>query len=318
MTTTPPKGMPVTPTPSAARIADALRGAVIGYDAMLIALAAELRDQLTLAQPARPAAIFLLAGPEIAHEKDAIAHALADVLGYDWGLYNLADPDLTAARLFRSGPSGPLPGSLQHQLMRAPHSVIVLDQIEQAEPEVIERLVACWRSGVILDPAGIRIPTDAAIFLLTTAVAQDRLGQIGRDGLSSDQRHLACLKIMSDEGLPAHLLRRVDAAFCLGGMSMHDLARACRQRLEQQVAVHGLSLAGDGLAPEVLACAMTSALGVSSLAFRHRRVALDRRLTQCSEREVTHIRLVMDGDEIGVEPIDTAVAAENREPDQHH
>jgi ATP-dependent Clp protease ATP-binding subunit ClpA len=202
--------------------------------------------------------------------------------------------------------------------MRAPHSVIVLDRIEQAKPEVIERLVACWRSGVILDPAGIRIPTDAAIFLLTTAVAQDRLGQIGRDDLSADQRHLTCLKIMSDEGMPAHLLRRVDAAFCLEGMSMHDLARACRQRLEQQVAAHGLILTGDGLAPEVLACAMTSALGVSALTFKHRRIALDRRLAQSREMGVTHIRLVMDGDEIGAEPIETLVAAGNRRPDQHY
>ncbi len=314
MTTTLPKGMPVTPAPSAARIADALRGAVIGYDAMLIALAAELRDRLTLAQSARPTAVFLLAGPEIAHEKDAIAHALADVLGYDWDLYNLGDPDLTAARLFRSGPSGPLPGSLQHQLMRAPHSVIVLDRIEQAEPKVIERLVACWCSGVIVDSARIRIPTKGAIFLLTTAVAQDRLGQIGRDDLSADQRHLACLKIMSDEGIPAHLLRRVDAAFCLEGMSMHDLARACRHRLEQQVAAHGLILAGDGLAPEVLTCAMTSALGVSALAFKHRRVALDRRLVQCRKTGVTHVRLVMDDDEIGVEPIETVIAAGIHKP----
>jgi len=117
MTTTFSNCMPMTPAPSAARITDALRGAVIGYDTTLIALAAELHDQLTPAQSARPTAIFLLAGPEIAHEKDAIAHALADVLGYDWGLYNFADPNLTAAWLFQSGPSGPLPGSLQHQLM---------------------------------------------------------------------------------------------------------------------------------------------------------------------------------------------------------
>ncbi|MBQ0819307.1 hypothetical protein KBI52_03550 [Microvirga sp. HBU67558] len=281
-------------------------------------MAAELRERLTLTQPARPTAVFLLAGPEIAHEKDAIAHALSDVLGYDWGLYNLADPDLSAARLFRSGPLGPLPGSLQHQLMRAPHSVIVLDRIEQAKPEVIERLVACWRRGVILDPSGIQIPTDAAIFLLTTAVAQDRLGQIGRDDLSADQRHLACLKIMSDEGIPAHLLRRIYAVFCLEGMSMHDLARACRHRLEQQVAAHGLILAGDGLASEVLACAMTSALGVSALAFKHRRVALDHHLAQCRETGVTHIRLVMAGDEIGVEPIETVVTAGNRRTDQHY
>ena len=161
----------------------------------------------------------------MARAKDAIAHALANVLGYDWGLYNLADPDLTAAQLFRSGPSGPRPGSLSHQLMRAPHSVIVLDGIERADPPALERLIAGWRSGVILDNAGEGIPTDAAIFLLTSAVAPARLGQIGRDDLSADQRHLACLKILSEEGVPAGLLRCVDAAFCLQGLTMRDLAR---------------------------------------------------------------------------------------------
>ena len=245
----------------------------------------------------------------MARAKDAIAHALADVLGYDWGLYNLADPDLTAEQLFRSGPSGPRPGSLSHQLMRAPHSVIVLDGIERADPPALERLIAGWRSGFILDNAGEGIPTDAAIFLLTTAVAPARLGQIGRDDLSADQRHLACLKILSEEGVPAGLLRCVDAAFCLQGLTMRDLARECRRRLEQQVAAHGLSLTEDGLTTEVLTCAMTSALGVSALAFRHRRVALDRRLAQCRKTGATRIRLVMDGDEIGVVPVEPADAA---------
>ena len=84
-------------------IADALTGAVIGQDPTLAALATAVHDQLTLHQPGRPTGIFLLAGPDVARAKDAIAHALANVLGYDWGLYNLADPDLTAAQLFRSG-----------------------------------------------------------------------------------------------------------------------------------------------------------------------------------------------------------------------
>jgi hypothetical protein len=135
-------------------IADALSGAVIGQDPTLAALATAVHAQLTLHQPGRPTGVLLLAGPDVARAKDAIAHALADVLGYDWGLYDLADPDLTVEQLFRSGPSGPRPGSLSHQLMRVPHSVIVLDGIERADPPVLERLIASWRNGVILDIAG--------------------------------------------------------------------------------------------------------------------------------------------------------------------
>ena len=60
---------------------------------------------------------------------------------------------------------------------------------------------------------------------------------------------------------------------------------------------------------EVLTCAMTSALGVSALAFQHRCVALDRRLAQCRSDGAKRIRLVMDGDEIGVVPVEPADAA---------
>ena len=307
MTTLSSKPKPIVPVPTAAMIADALSDAVIGQDPTLAALATAVHDQLTRDQPGRPG-IFLLAGPDAARAKDAIAHALADVLGYDWGLYNLADPDLTAAQLFRSGPSGPRSGSLSYQLMSAPHSVIVLDAIERADPPALERLIAGWRSGVILDNAGEGIPTDAAVFLLTSAVAPARLGQIGRDDLSADQRHLACLKILSEEGVPAGLLRCVDAAFCLQGLTMRDLAQICRRRLEQQVAAHGLSLTEDGLSAEVLTCAMTSALGVSALAFQHRCVALDRRLAQCRSDGARAVRMVMDGDEIGVVPVEPADA----------
>ena len=193
--------------------------------------------------------------------------------------------------------------------MSAPHSVIVLDGIERADPPALERLIASWRSGVILDSTGVRIPTDAAIFLLTTAVAQARLGQIGRDDLSADQRHLACLKILSDEGVPAGLLRCVDAAFCLQGLTMHDIARECRRRLEQQVAAHGLSLTEDGLdrrSSDMRHDLGAWRLGAGVPAPPRRPRPSPRAMPQ---RGATRIRLVMDGDEIGVVPVEPADAA---------
>ncbi|MDF2811111.1 MAG: hypothetical protein K0S56_2142 [Microvirga sp.] len=307
---TPPKRVPVAPAPSAAMIADALSSAVIGHDATLLAFATELRDQLTLAKPTQPTGIFLLAGPDLAHVKDAIACGVAKVLGYDWNLYNLADPELSATRLFKSGPTGPRPGSLTHQLMTAPHSIIILDRIEQADPHALERLMACWRSGFIFDMAGLQIPTDAAIFVLTTAVAQESVSQIARAALSADQRHIACLKLLCDAGLSAALLRHVDAVFCLEGLSLPELALACRRRLEQQVASHGLTLAEDGLDAEVLAGAMTSALGVSAGAFQRRRATLDLRLAEIRKAGATRVRQVMDGDDIGVVPVAPAADAE--------
>lgn len=318
MKTTNAKSISVVPAPSAAAIADALAGILIGHDATLIALAAELRDRLTLHQPARPAAIYLLADPDKARAKGAIAYALAQALGYEWSLYDFVDPTLAAARLFHSGPSGSRPGLLPDRLTRVPHSVIVLDRIEQAEPHALKRLVTSWHSGVILDAAEIRIPTDAAIFLLMTTVAKDRLAQIGRDDPPSDQRYLACLKIMSDAGVSPCLLRHVDDAFRLVGMTMHNFARARRHRLEQQVIPHGLCLANNDFDAAALIWAMTSALGVSTIVFQHRRVALDHRLVQYRKAGIRPIRLVMGGDEVGVAPADAAVA-DNRPfvPDPH-
>ncbi|MET0530365.1 MAG: hypothetical protein ABW003_18860 [Microvirga sp.] len=303
MTTIPKKFSPVAPAPSAATIVAALGETVVGEAATLTALATELRDHLTLQTPARPTAVFLLAGPDPARQKAAIACGLAEVLGYDWNLYNLADPELSAARLFRSGPTGPCPGSLTHQLMTAPHSVIILDGIERADPHALEGLVASWRSGFILDMAGIRIPTEAAIFVLLPAVAQESVGEIARAALSADQRHVACLKLLADEGVSGALLRRVDAVFCLEGLSLPELAQACRRRLEQQVASHGLVLVEDGLDAEVLTCAMTSALGVTVLALQHRQLTLDLRLADIRKAGATRVRLVMDGDDIGVVPV---------------
>ncbi|WP_157934721.1 hypothetical protein [Microvirga ossetica] len=300
------------PVPTAAMIADALSGAVIGQETTLTALANAVHDQLTRDQPGRSSGIFLLAGPDMARAKDAIACGLAKVLGYDWNLYNLADPGLSAARLFGSEPTGPRPGSIAHQLTTAPHSVIILDGIEHAYPPVLEHLIAGWRSGSILDAAGTRIPTEKAIFMLTTAIAQVGVSQIARSGLSADQRHIACLKLLSDAGLSAALLRRVDAVLCFEGLSLPDLARECRRSLEQQVASHGLTLTEDGLDTAVLTGAMTSALGVSAPAFQRRRATLDLRLSEIRKAGATRIRLVMDGDAIGVVPVAPAAGKETR------
>ena len=309
---TSPKRDPIAPAPTAATIADGLSRAVIGHDATLMTLATALHDQLTLAKPAHPIAVFLLAGPDLAHVKDAIACGLAKVLGYDWNLYNLADPGLSAARLFEAGPAGPRPGSIAHQLTTAPHSVIILDGIEHANPPVLEHLIAGWCSGSILDAAGTGIPTEKAIFMLTTAIAQVGVSQIARSGLSADQRHIACLKLLADAGLSAALLRRVDAVLCFEGLSLPDLARECRRSLEQQVASHGLTLTEDGLDTAVLTGAMTSALGVSAPAFQRRRATLDLRLAEIRKAGATRIRLVMDGDDIGVVPVAPAAGKETR------
>ena len=50
-----------------------------------------------------------------------------------------------------------------------------------------------------------------AIFVLTTEVAQEQIGQIARGEPDPDRLHVACLKALIDAGFPALIVKSIEA-----------------------------------------------------------------------------------------------------------
>ena len=57
--------------------------------------------------------------------------------------------------------------------------------------------MTAWSQGFIDDEAGEKIPLADAIFVLTTEVAQEQIGQIARGEPDPDRLHVECLKLLA-------------------------------------------------------------------------------------------------------------------------
>lgn len=125
------------------------------------------------AQPERPDGVFLFVGPA-GVGKSELARVLADELF--GGREHLIVVDMAQysgenghAKLFgSSGPEGRLRGHLTAAVERNPNSVIVIDEIERANPDVANTLMQVLRDGILQDQDGQGVSFSNTTIIVTT------------------------------------------------------------------------------------------------------------------------------------------------------
>ena len=109
--------------------------------------------------------------------------------------------------------------SLLQSVRENPAALFVLQDIDKAQPGLLKTLMTAWSQGFIDDEGGEKIPLAEAIFVLTTEVAQEEIGQIARSEPDPDRLHVECLKLLVDAGFPASLLKSIDTTFALKALT---------------------------------------------------------------------------------------------------
>jgi ATP-dependent Clp protease ATP-binding subunit ClpC len=137
-----------------------------------------------LGNPRRPVGVFLFVGPS-GVGKTALAQTIADLLfGDENALIRLDMSEFydehTAARLIGAPPGykgNERGGQLTEALRRKPYSVVLLDEIEKATPQVFDLFLQVFDEGRLTDAIGATVDCRHSIWIMTSNVGLEAIGK---------------------------------------------------------------------------------------------------------------------------------------------
>jgi type VI secretion system protein VasG len=170
-------------------LAETLGERVLGQDHALEAISQRIRtSRAGLTDPKRPIGVFLLVGTS-GVGKTETALALADSLyGGERNLISINMSEYQEAHTVSSlkgSPPGYVGygegGVLTEAVRRKPYSVVLLDEVEKAHPDVMELFFQVFDKGVLEDGEGREIDFKNCIILLTSNVGTDTIMKLCAD-----------------------------------------------------------------------------------------------------------------------------------------
>jgi type VI secretion system protein VasG len=174
---------------SVLNLASTLRERVLGQDHALEAIAQRIRtSRAGLTDPKRPIGVFMLVGTS-GVGKTETALALAESLyGGERNLISINMSEYQEAHTVSSlkgSPPGYVGygegGVLTEAVRRKPYSVVLLDEVEKAHPDVMELFFQVFDKGVLEDGEGREIDFKNCIILLTSNIGTDTIMKLCAD-----------------------------------------------------------------------------------------------------------------------------------------
>jgi len=168
---------------------DRLGQRVIGQSHALEAIAKRIRTaRAGLTDPRRPVGVFLLVGPS-GVGKTETALTLADTLyGGEKNLVTINMSEYQEAHTVSSlkgSPPGYVGygegGVLTEAVRRKPYSVVLLDEVEKAHPDVMELFYQVFDKGMLEDGEGREIDFKNTVILLTSNTGTDSIMKLCAD-----------------------------------------------------------------------------------------------------------------------------------------
>ncbi|SFP18597.1 AAA family ATPase [Pseudomonas sp. NFPP28] len=232
--------------------ADALRLRILGQEQAVQALDRNLRAVAAgLNKADAPVGVFLLVGPS-GVGKTETALAIGDLLyGGERFVTTLNMSEFqekhSLSRLIGAPPGyvgfgeG---GVLTEAVRQRPYSVVLLDEVEKADPEVLNLFYQIFDKGLANDGEGREIDFRNTLILMTSNLGSECIGQLCAGGGRPDVRtlHEAILPQLRDHFKAALLARmRVVPYYPVTGDVLHDLARLKLERLGQRLSLRSLA-----------------------------------------------------------------------------
>ena len=210
------------------RMEERLRERVVGQDDAIAAVSAAVRrSRAGLQEPSRPVGAFLFLGPT-GVGKTELARSLAHFLFDDENAMTRIDMSEygekhSIARLI-GAPPGYIGyeegGQLTEAVRRRPYSVVLLDEIEKAHPDVFNLFLQVFDDGRLTDGQGRAVNFSNCVFILTSNIGGGLIKRHGgsdaslpRDAVMRElDRHFAP-EFLNQAGRDHHLSRAGTRAY---------------------------------------------------------------------------------------------------------
>ena len=170
-------------------IADQLKKRVVGQDHAMDAIAKRIQtSRAKLDNPNKPVGVFMLCGPS-GVGKTETAHALSELLysGDDSLIViNMSEfQEAHTVSTLKGAPAGYVGygqgGVLTEAVRRRPYSVVLLDEVEKAHPDVHEMFFQVFDKGYMDDSEGRHIDFKNTLILLTSNVGTELITSLSED-----------------------------------------------------------------------------------------------------------------------------------------
>jgi len=228
-------------------LADNLEKRVIGQRHGLDAIARRIQtSRAGLDNPSKPIGVFLLAGPS-GVGKTETALALAETLyGGETNIITINLSEFQEAHTIstlKGAPPGYVGygegGILTEAVRRKPYSVILLDEVEKAHPDVHEIFFQVFDKGAMEDGEGRLIDFKNTIILLTTNVGSDLIANLCKEPemMPSPEGMAKALRPSLLKVFPAALLGRlvVIPYYPLNDAMLKSIIRLQLSRVQQRL-----------------------------------------------------------------------------------
>jgi ATP-dependent Clp protease ATP-binding subunit ClpC len=219
------------------KIEEGLHKRVIGQNEAIAAIAhAVRRSRAGIKDPKRPIGSFVFLGPT-GVGKTLLAKALADYLFGDENAIIQLDMSEYMEKFNVSRLVGAPPGyvgyeeggQLTEKVRRRPYSIVLLDEIEKAHPDVFNLLLQILEEGRLTDSFGRKVDFKNTIMIMTSNIGAEMLkkqGSIGFKPQQDEMNYVSMKERLLDEvkrTFKPEFLNRVDDIIVFRPLTKDDL-----------------------------------------------------------------------------------------------
>ncbi len=233
-------------------IEDSLHERIIGQDTAVTAVSdAVWRARAGIKDPNRPIGSFIFLGPT-GVGKTELARALAEYLFDDEDAMIRLDMSEYMERHAASRLVGSPPGyvgyeeggQLTEALRRRPYSVVLLDEIEKAHPDVFNMLLQILEDGRLTDNKGRTVSFENAVIIMTSNVGAEHIPDSREMRDRYEEVHALLMRELQKVFRP-EFLNRVDEVIVFHALADEELVQIADlllDRVRRLAAAQGLTL----------------------------------------------------------------------------